>query len=87
MDTTRSFVVEHAGCPACAERVRAALEPLAAVEDISVDEGNDLARVRLANAGELSEERANEALAAASAGSGHEYRVQPGSWAHVRRDP
>ena len=73
------FVVEQAGCESCATRVREALEPLASVGAIEVDEAADVALVRAA--GDLDEERANEALAAASHGSGHTYRVRPGSWA------
>ena len=66
-----TFVVEHAGCPSCAERVRDALAPLAAVADVEVDEANDAARVRVAATPRLSEADVNAALAAASA-YGHE---------------
>ena len=73
-----SFVVEQAGCESCARLVRGALEPLATVESIEVDEDADAATVRLT--GEATEDDVNLALAAASEGSGHEYRVRPGSW-------
>jgi copper chaperone CopZ len=73
-----TFVVEQAGCESCAARVRGALEPLAEIEAIEVDEQEDAATVRAA--GDLSEEAVNEALHAASHGSGHAYRVRPGSW-------
>jgi copper chaperone CopZ len=70
----RAFVVEEAGCESCAARVRAALEPLAAVEAIEVDEREDVAHVRLAD--EVAEDAVSEALAAASSGSGHQYRLR-----------
>lgn len=73
-----TFVVEQAGCESCAARVRGALEPLAEVEGIEVDEQADEATVRAA--GELSEDAVNAALLAASHGSAHAYRVRPGSW-------
>lgn len=73
-----TFVVEQAGCESCAARVRGALDPLAEIEEIDVDEQADAATVRAA--GDLSEEAVNDALQAASAGSGHAYRVRPGSW-------
>jgi hypothetical protein len=41
-----TFVVEHAGCASCGERVRAALAPLGTVRDIQIDEGADSAGVR-----------------------------------------
>jgi copper chaperone CopZ len=74
-----TFVVEQAGCESCAARVRGALDPFAAVASIEVDEEADAATVRAS--GSLTEERVNEALASASQGSGHTYRVRPGSWA------
>jgi copper chaperone CopZ len=72
------FVVEHAGCDSCAARVREALEPLATVHEVTVDESADVAFVSLAAA--VSERKVNEALREASTGSGHEYSVRPGSW-------
>lgn len=77
-----TFVVEQAGCESCAGRVRGALAPLAEIEQIEVDEEADAATVRAA--GELSEESVNDALLAASHGSGHTYRVRPGSWQVAR---
>jgi len=73
-----TFVVEQAGCESCATRVRAALEDVAAVASIEIDEAADAAVVRLS--GTASEDAVGEALAAASHGSGHAYRVRPGSW-------
>jgi copper chaperone CopZ len=73
-----TFVVEEAGCGSCAARVRAALEPLAAVETIEIDGDADAATVRIS--GTASEDAVAGALAAASLGSGHAYRLRPGSW-------
>lgn len=73
-----TFVVEQAGCESCAARVRNALTPLADVRTIEIDEQADAATVNAA--GGLTEEQANEVLAGASVGSGHLYRVRPGSW-------
>lgn len=74
------FVVQHAGCPSCSERVRAALTPLAAVREIAIDEADDSASVRAEMSPDASLEAVNKALEEASAGSGHEYRVRSGSW-------
>lgn len=73
-----TFVVEQAGCEACASRVRGALEQLGKVESVEIDEEADAATVRAS--GVLSEDAANEALRPASRVSGHAYRVRPGSW-------
>ena len=73
-----AFEVEQAGCESCAARVRAALEPLGTVESVEIDEAADVANVRLD--GDPREEEVNGALGASSAGSGHLYRVKPGSW-------
>ena len=73
-----TFVVEEAGCESCARLVRGALESLGTVESVEVDEAADEAPVRLA--GSATEEDVNVALAAASEGVGHAYRVRPGSW-------
>jgi copper chaperone CopZ len=78
--TVVEFVVEQAGCSSCADRVRGALEPIATVDPIEIDEAADAAAVRLRSASLLSEETVGEALREASVGSGHEYRVQAGSW-------
>ena len=72
------FEVEQAGCESCAARVRAALEPLGVVDEIAIDAGADAATVRAR--GDLDESAVNTALAAASHGSGHTYRVRSGSW-------
>lgn len=73
------FEVEQAGCDSCAARVRGALEPFADVGEISIDSAADAATVRVTG-DELSEDAVNRALAEASHGSGHLYRVRPGSW-------
>jgi copper chaperone CopZ len=73
------FVVEQAGCSSCAARVRQALEAIATVREVTVDESADVAFVSLASA-TVSERSVNESLREASAGSGHVYQVRPGSW-------
>lgn len=73
-----SFVVQEAGCESCARLVRRALEPLGTVESVEIDEAADEATVRLD--GDASEDDVNGALAGASEGVGHAYRVRPGSW-------
>ena len=78
--TEVEFVVEHAGCSSCAGRVRKALEPIAAVDVIDVDEEADAAAVRVRPLDRISEEEVDEVLREASVGSGHDYTVRPGSW-------
>jgi copper chaperone CopZ len=73
------FVVDQAGCSSCADRVRTALEAVATVHAIEIDEEADAASVRLRSPDPISEEAVGRLLSEA-AGSGHEYRVQPGSW-------
>lgn len=76
-----SFIVEEAGCESCAARVRKALDPIASVTSIEVDEAADQAVVRLEErTAAVSEETVARALAAASEGAGHAYRVRAGSW-------
>jgi copper chaperone CopZ len=75
-----TFEVDQAGCPSCADRVRAALSDLATVEEIVVDDKAVRARVVISCPQDLREEIVNEALLRASGGSGHEYRVRTGSW-------
>ena len=77
-EVIRTFTVEHAGCQSCADRARAALSPLGDVEEIRVDEDADTADVVFRGQVEL--ENVDAALADASSGSGHEYRVAAGSW-------
>lgn len=72
------LVVEEAGCESCAKRVREALEPLAQVERVEIDEAADVAAVTLV--GSPPQDAVAVALADASAGAGHTYRIRPGSW-------
>lgn len=74
------FVVEQAGCESCAALVREALEEVAPVDDVTVDEASDSASVRLRPRTPVSVDEVDRLLAAASAGTGHAYRVRPGSW-------
>jgi copper chaperone CopZ len=76
------FVVEHAGCMSCAARIRDALAELGTVGKVDVDEVVDVAVVRM-SAAEVSESRVNDVLRTASEGSGHIYRIRPGSWCSV----
>ena len=78
--TSTVFEVEQAGCESCAARVRGALVPIVAVAQIEIDEDRDTAAVRLAPGTDTTEEDVNRALLEASHGSGHTYRVKPGSW-------
>ena len=78
--TALVFEVEQAGCTSCAARVREALAPLAVVSDLAIDESADSATVHLASDGSVREEDVNRVLLEASQGSGHLYRVKPGSW-------
>jgi hypothetical protein len=77
------FIVENAGCPSCAERVRVALEPVAVVHEIAVDEAADVAMVRAGTATDVSQDAVDRVLREASEGAGHAYRVRPGSWRAV----
>ena len=75
-----AFVVEHAGCPSCADRVRSALTSFGKVRTIEIDEADDSASVRVELSGDASLEAMNDTLVHVSVGSGHEYRIRPGSW-------
>ena len=75
-----TFIVDEAGCSSCAARVRAALEPLADVDDVQIDEEADAATVSLTAQSGIAEEDVQRALDAASAGAGHAYRVRASSW-------
>jgi hypothetical protein len=75
-----SFRVEQAGCESCASRVRAALAGLVEVEEITVDEDADEAAVHVQAPHGLAIAAVDDALRGASRGSGHTYRVSPGSW-------
>ena len=74
------FVVEQAGCPSCASLIREALDAIADVDAIGIDEAADLATVRLQQGSNLSEQTVADVLQTASRDSGHAYRIQPGSW-------
>ena len=74
------FEVEEAGCSSCAALVTEALEPLATVASIEIDEDADRAHVTLDAPNGLAEDAVAAALAGASEGAGHAYRVRPGSW-------
>ena len=75
-----TFEVEQAGCESCAALVRDALEELVPVAELSIDEAADLATVRLAPGAAASVEEVDRLLVGASEGTGHTYRVRPGSW-------
>jgi hypothetical protein len=74
------FVVDHAGCESCAARVRSALADLVEIEEITVDENADAATVRAHGPARLEVASVEAALADASCGGAHTYRVRPGSW-------
>jgi copper chaperone CopZ len=74
------FVVEQAGCSSCADRIRTALEAIATVHAIEVDEEADSASVRLRSTAPISEAAVGRLLSEAAGESGHEYRVRPESW-------
>ena len=81
MTTTQvAFEVEQAGCETCEKRVRAALEPLGVVAEIRIDEEADRASVTFAPVDGVLRESVDAALAGASVGAGHQYRVREGSW-------
>ena len=74
------FVVEQAGCPSCASLIREALDAIADVEGIEIDEAADIATVRLQRGSNPSQQTVGRVLETVSRDSGHAYRVQPGSW-------
>jgi hypothetical protein len=47
MTKAMHFLVEQAGCESCAARVQSALAGLLAIKEITVDEGADIAAVRV----------------------------------------
>lgn len=77
------FTVEQSGCASCGELVRAALSELGVVERVDIDEAADVANLRLVATREVSSDEVAGLLARASEGSGHGYRVSPGSWART----
>ena len=78
-----AFDVEQAGCESCGKLVKAALAPHGSVESLAIDEQADVALVVLSVSDEPSQGVIDEALAGASAGAGHVYRVRAGSWTVV----
>lgn len=74
------FVVEQAGCPSCASLIREALDAIADVEGIEIDEAADRATVRLRQGSNPSQQSVGRVLETVSRDSGHAYRVMPGSW-------
>ena len=76
------FVVESAGCASCASRIQGALAEVGIVEAVDIDEAADVAVVRMSTP-HASESRVNDVLGTASHGSGHAYRIRPGSWHSV----
>lgn len=75
------FEVEQAGCQSCAALVRDALEEVATVLEVTVDEEADRATVRL-ETGSVSSDEVDRLLREASP-DGHAYRVRPGSWRSI----
>jgi copper chaperone CopZ len=76
---TVRFVVEEAGCPSCAVRVRTALQDVGSVEAVEIDESTDVALVRLRGSA-IAPAAVATALREASLDAGHAYRVREGSW-------
>jgi len=74
-----AFEVEQAGCESCAVRVREAVSQLAPVAAVLIDAAADEATVTLERGTAATESDLNRVLLEASAGSGHTYRVRPGS--------
>jgi copper chaperone CopZ len=72
------FDVEQAGCESCGRLIGDALSKVGTVESIEIDETADTARVVLSGSAER--DAVDAALAEASAGAGHVYSVQAGSW-------
>ena len=73
-----AFTVEQAGCESCGELIGSALAAIGAVESIEIDEAADTAAIVLSGA--PGRDVVDAALAEASAGAGHAYRIQAGSW-------
>jgi copper chaperone CopZ len=78
------FEVEQAGCPSCAALVRDALEDVATILEVTIDEDADLATVRLAGAAAPLTEGEIDGLLRDASPQGHAYRVKPGSWRDQR---
>lgn len=78
------FDVQQAGCESCAARIQGAVAQLAPVAEVVIDAGADVATVTLEAGAVATEDDLNRALAEASDGSGHVYRVRPGSLGAAR---
>ena len=78
------IVVENAGCSSCGALVRDALASFGEIEALTIDEAADTATVHLSRSSTIAITTADldRALAAAGVGSGHAYRVRPGSFAY-----
>ena len=72
------FTVEQAGCESCGKLIAEALSQVGSVESIEIDEAADTAAVVLS--GSPVREAVDASLVEASAGAGHVYSVQAGSW-------
>ena len=72
------FAVEQAGCESCGRLLGTALGEVGTVESIEIDEDADIATVVLS--GPASRSAVDAALADASSGGGHVYRVRADSW-------
>lgn len=75
---TVEFTVEQAGCESCGKLIAEALSQVSSVESIEIDEDSDTAAVVLS--GPAAMDAVDAALAEASGGAGHAYRVRAGSW-------
>jgi len=73
------FDVEQAGCESCAARIQGVVTQLAPVVEVVIDADADEATVTLEAGAVATEDDLNRVLAEASDGSGHVYRVRPGS--------
>jgi hypothetical protein len=74
------FVVEQAGCPSCAARLRESLGAVGHVAAVEIDADADTASVRLRANDPVTGDDVDRLLEAASAGSGHSYTRRPATW-------
>ena len=73
-------VVGRAAWPSCASVIREALDAIADVEGIEIDEAADRATVRLQHGSNPSQQTVARMLETVPREPGHTYRVQPVSW-------